>query len=243
MAARGQSARARAQTTPGGRRRSTRLHGLLRLGALLVLLVVGGVAAWNVFGGGSSATPTTRAGASARSATAASESDYVLSVSEAAAKFKTPTTIGAVASASAKDPWRLGAAVLATVPTDSVVLKAGAAVNAVALTFDDGPSPYTASIVRTLARYDAHATFFMLGREVKAYPDMVAKVLAGGNAIGDHTWSHQNLETLTPLQRKQEREPFHMTIHAGSPFVAGFASSFASSHARYLATRVFARER
>lgn len=64
----------------------------------------------------------------------------------------------------------------------------------VALTFDDGPNPpYTNRILDVLEKEHVHATFFLVGRAVTAYPEVVRRELRGGNAIGNHTWEHSHL--------------------------------------------------
>ena len=64
--------------------------------------------------------------------------------------------------------------------------------NGVYITFDDGPTPeVTEWILATLKQYDAKATFFVLGKNVELYPDLYAKILAEGHAVGNHTYSHQ----------------------------------------------------
>jgi peptidoglycan/xylan/chitin deacetylase (PgdA/CDA1 family) len=64
----------------------------------------------------------------------------------------------------------------------------------VALTYDDGPNPpYTNAILDVLDREHVHATFFLVGRAVQAYPDVVRREAAGGNALGNHTWDHAHL--------------------------------------------------
>lgn len=71
----------------------------------------------------------------------------------------------------------------------------------VALTFDDGPYPkVTKQILKTLEKYDAKATFFMVGYRVEAYPSLVREVKEQGHEIGNHTWNHP---TLTNLNSKQ----------------------------------------
>lgn len=61
----------------------------------------------------------------------------------------------------------------------------------VVLTFDDGPMPWiTKSVLETLDRYCAKATFFSVGRMAAAYPATVKDVLARGHTLGTHTWSH-----------------------------------------------------
>jgi peptidoglycan/xylan/chitin deacetylase (PgdA/CDA1 family) len=64
----------------------------------------------------------------------------------------------------------------------------------VALTFDDGPSPiYTRQILDELQAAGAHATFFDVGAHARRYPDLVRAELRGGNAVGNHTYTHQDL--------------------------------------------------
>ncbi len=60
------------------------------------------------------------------------------------------------------------------------------------LTFDDGPTPgITEWILSTLRKYNAKATFFVLGKNVEMYPDLYELILADGHKIGNHTYSHQ----------------------------------------------------
>ncbi len=64
----------------------------------------------------------------------------------------------------------------------------------VALTYDDGPNPpYTDEILDVLRRERVHATFFVVGQAVQAYPQVVRREYRGGNAIGNHTWNHGHL--------------------------------------------------
>ncbi|MEK5037951.1 polysaccharide deacetylase family protein [Sporosarcina sp. FSL K6-3457] len=67
-------------------------------------------------------------------------------------------------------------------------------VKKVALTFDDGPDPkVTTQILETLEKYDAKATFFMLGSRVEYYPDIAKNVKDAGHELGSHTWNHPDL--------------------------------------------------
>ena len=60
------------------------------------------------------------------------------------------------------------------------------------LTFDDGPTPgVTEWILQTLDRYNAKATFFVLGKNVELYPDLYKMILDHGHKVGNHTYSHQ----------------------------------------------------
>src|SRR5437762_10836162 len=59
-------------------------------------------------------------------------------------------------------------------------------VPAVALTFDDGPSPVsTPQVLEVLEAHGARATFFLLGRCAERHPDLVARIVRGGHAIGN----------------------------------------------------------
>ena len=66
------------------------------------------------------------------------------------------------------------------------------------LTFDDGPwLIYTEQILDILAEYDATATFFVVGEMAWAHPRIVKKIHKAGHAIGNHTYRHANLTTLS----------------------------------------------
>jgi len=59
------------------------------------------------------------------------------------------------------------------------------------LTFDDGPTPGVTDAVLSLLRaHNAKATFFCLGRQVDAYPDLARQIMANGHALGSHTYVH-----------------------------------------------------
>ncbi|MBD2345020.1 polysaccharide deacetylase family protein [Anabaena subtropica] len=61
----------------------------------------------------------------------------------------------------------------------------------IALTFDDGPWPETtAQVLDILKQNNIKGTFFVVGQNVKNYPDLVKRVVAEGHAIGNHTWHH-----------------------------------------------------
>ena len=64
--------------------------------------------------------------------------------------------------------------------------------DAVALSFDDGPSPYTAQLLRILRRGGAHATFFDVGNRLAYWPH-AARAEARLGGVGNHTWSHAHL--------------------------------------------------
>lgn len=75
----------------------------------------------------------------------------------------------------------------------------------VALTFDDGPHPeYTPRVIEILERYQARATFFMVGKAAQQYPDLVRKIGEGGHAIGGHSWDHSSFRQLTGRERRRQ---------------------------------------
>lgn len=75
----------------------------------------------------------------------------------------------------------------------------------VALTFDDGPyTPVTSKILKVLKKYDARATFFVVGSRVPTYEDMIKQSYEQGNEIATHTYNHANLTKLTTKQMKEE---------------------------------------
>jgi len=68
-----------------------------------------------------------------------------------------------------------------------------------ALTFDDGPDPrYTSAISRTLATRGHHATFFVLGRSVRAHPDVAAQIVGDGHELACHGDDHRLLAFAGP---------------------------------------------
>ena len=67
----------------------------------------------------------------------------------------------------------------------------------VAITFDDGPSKYTNKILEVLEKYDANATFFVLGNKANYYQDTLINILKKGNEIGNHSYNHKWLARLS----------------------------------------------
>jgi peptidoglycan/xylan/chitin deacetylase (PgdA/CDA1 family) len=81
----------------------------------------------------------------------------------------------------------------------------------VALTFDDGPGPYTRNMLKILRRAHLPATFFVVGRNVATYkPGLIAEK-AYGAPIGNHTWSHP---VLPSLKYPDQRDQLATTSHA-----------------------------
>jgi peptidoglycan/xylan/chitin deacetylase (PgdA/CDA1 family) len=73
----------------------------------------------------------------------------------------------------------------------------------VALTFDDGPGPYSMQVLNALRRGHARATFFLVGSRVAYWPQ-AARAEAGVDVLGNHTWSHPHLPKLPPARDREE---------------------------------------
>lgn len=84
----------------------------------------------------------------------------------------------------------------------------------IALTFDDGPdAKLTPKILELLEKYDAKATFFVVGERVKRYPELVKKELAAGHEIGNHSFRHPAFETLSVNTIKNEMDQTQQVIY------------------------------
>jgi len=66
----------------------------------------------------------------------------------------------------------------------------------VALTFDDGPTPFTDRLLQVLADKGAKATFFLIGNKVAADPAAARRIADAGMEVGSHTWEHPNMSTI-----------------------------------------------
>ncbi len=102
----------------------------------------------------------------------------------------------------------------------------------VALTFDDGPNPpYTDKILDVLEQEHVHATFFLVGRAVAAYPLVVRREVRDGDAVGNHTWDHPHLIVMR-----------RSTIHASLRRTDAAIYSAAHVHTRLLRPPFGARD-
>jgi peptidoglycan/xylan/chitin deacetylase (PgdA/CDA1 family) len=85
----------------------------------------------------------------------------------------------------------------------------------VALTFDDGPDPaHTPKILDTLQQHNVKATFFVLGHWVTQYPDLVRREFQEGHVVGNHSYSHNNLTTLSAAEVEQDLRMTNQAITA-----------------------------
>lgn len=76
--------------------------------------------------------------------------------------------------------------------------------NYIAFTFDDGPGEYTDTLLDALEKYNCKATFFVLGARASSYEKQLKRAYDSGMEIGSHTYSHQNLKTISKSKIKQE---------------------------------------
>ena len=91
--------------------------------------------------------------------------------------------------------------------------------HAVALTFDDGPSPvYTGEILDLLHEYQAKGTFFVLGEKVEKYPEIIKAMIRGGHEVGNHTFDHVRLTKASQQVRERELERTELDLELlGAP--------------------------
>ncbi|MEB3980446.1 polysaccharide deacetylase family protein [Mycobacterium sp. 663a-19] len=105
--------------------------------------------------------------------------------------------------------WRYWRTVLGVVAAGAVLVIGGltghvtradnlscSVVKCVALTFDDGPSPFDDRLLQILKDNDAKATFFLIGNKVAANPAGAKRIADAGMEIGNHTWEHPNMTTI-----------------------------------------------
>lgn len=75
----------------------------------------------------------------------------------------------------------------------------------VAMTFDDGPTPeWTPQVLAVLKREQVPATFFVVGYEAKARPDLIRAILDQGHHVGTHSMTHPNLVRMSAAQQRQQ---------------------------------------
>ena len=95
--------------------------------------------------------------------------------------------------------------------------------NKVALTFDDGPDPeVTPAVLDELTRHGAKATFFVIGQELAAHPELGRRIVAEGHVLANHSWQHSYLQNFRLLEwQRREIERAEHTIET----VTGGAST------------------
>lgn len=99
------------------------------------------------------------------------------------------------APAAARDPSVLDGLALA---------QRGVSANLCALTFDDGPGQTTEALLNILRDKGIRATFFVVGSRVHLYPETLKRLVAEGNEVGNHTFSHISLRQRAPVEQLSE---------------------------------------
>jgi peptidoglycan/xylan/chitin deacetylase (PgdA/CDA1 family) len=131
-----------------------------------------------------------------------------------------------------------------TTPPQTVALIPHAAVPAVdcgamsclALTFDDGPNPITTpQILTILEQEQVHASFFVVGSRAVTMPGILQRMYRDGDEIGNHSWSHPDLTTLTPGQiQAQVNDTQAAVMAAGVPAPSLFRPPYGAVNAKVL---------
>jgi peptidoglycan/xylan/chitin deacetylase (PgdA/CDA1 family) len=96
------------------------------------------------------------------------------------------------------------AAINKTLSYTPAVMTAGAQHRELALTFDDGPGPYTLRLLSVLRRMHTPATFFEVGVGLQYFHAGTSAIVKLGYPIGDHTWSHPDMAELSRAQQQAE---------------------------------------
>jgi peptidoglycan/xylan/chitin deacetylase (PgdA/CDA1 family) len=86
----------------------------------------------------------------------------------------------------------------AGVPVGTPIARLKTTVREIALSFDDGPQPGPVldTLLAVLGARGAHATFFVIGRELAAHPEIASRLRSAGHELGNHTWTHARLDSL-----------------------------------------------
>jgi peptidoglycan/xylan/chitin deacetylase (PgdA/CDA1 family) len=125
------------------------------------------------------------------------------------------------------------AAINRTLGYTPFVRAAGSQHKEVALTFDDGPGPYTRDILRILEREHVPATFFEVGVEERYFHAATAAIVARGYPIGDHTETHA---PLSELKRKAQQAELLQDSSAIGTYGAPFPRLFRPPYGMFNAT-------
>ena len=113
----------------------------------------------------------------------------------------------------------------------------------IALTFDDGPYPVTTPLlIDELQRLRVPATFFLIGRDAEQWPELAQRIESAGNEIADHTYTHPNLDEMTPDQVRGEilkgRDTLFPIVHDPS-----VNTEFRPPHGRYTVATIEVAQR
>jgi peptidoglycan-N-acetylglucosamine deacetylase len=108
------------------------------------------------------------------------------------------------ANPQVKDPNRIYPGQVLHIPDKTqpkMIYMGNSSQKRIALTFDDGPEDiYTPQILEILRQKGVKATFFVVGQQAKAYPELLKQIHREGHAIGNHSWNHGKLGNFTESQ-------------------------------------------
>lgn len=122
--------------------------------------------------------------------------------------------IGTVVVAAAKSPAKPPTPALSA-PAAAAPTKAPLPTKYVVLTFDDGPDvKYTPKVLQILAAYDAKATFFEVGQNVRKHPELTKRIHDAGHSVQNHTWAHADLRKLSAAAFRQQVTSTDQAIRA-----------------------------
>lgn len=92
----------------------------------------------------------------------------------------------------------------------------------VALTFDDGPGPYTEELLQLLEQNNCRATFFLLGTRLAEYPEVVEMLAQSDNEIGSHGWAHENADKVNDARIGRSIETSKQAIEEATGRIVRF---------------------
>lgn len=115
-------------------------------------------------------------------------------------------TTGGGAGAAGESRQGLDRAVRGVLRHSAFVARGGGERREIALTFDDGPGPYTPKILIALNRLNVKATFFVIGQQVHTFNTATMAAVRRGHSIGDHTEGHKHLGALSAVDQYGELE-------------------------------------
>jgi peptidoglycan/xylan/chitin deacetylase (PgdA/CDA1 family) len=124
--------------------------------------------------------------------------------SSASARAHAPLSAPAPARSSADVQEKGDKAIDSVLAYTPFVRAGGTQGHDVALTFDDGPGPYTPGVLSVLEREHVPATFFVIGEELRYFSASTTREIRDGFVIGDHTETHPMLATLSQHDQREE---------------------------------------
>lgn len=104
----------------------------------------------------------------------------------------------------------------AHVPYGAPIARVETTERVIALSFDDGPQvgPVLDSLLAVLAPRHAHATFFVIGEELAAHPEIARRLLEAGHELGNHSWTHPHFDSIGVDSALRELSRNDSLLHA-----------------------------